>query len=342
MLPLNYTRLWLTVIVATFVAGCQSGRTDVVITDRTMGTTYTVRIAGCALADCEGHYRALIGARLAELNGIFSHYDPDSELSRFNRHDGTDWFAVTPELAEVAALALQVSVLSDGAFDVTVAPAVDAWGFGPTERRQHAPDDIERATLIKRIDYRQLTARTDRPALRKTIAGLSVDLSAIAKGYAVDQLAYLLEGDGMTNYLVEIGGEVRSGGVRADGQPWRIGIEQPENNDGPTIEYIVTPGSMAVASSGDYRNYYRQDGRRVSHTIDPATAMPVTNDIAAVSVIAPSAAQADALATALMAMGENEGMALAEREQLAVLISTRNAGGLRTRYTPAFAAYLLR
>ena len=302
-----------------------------------MGTTWTAKIADCRAADCGTALRPLLQRRLDELNGIFSHYDGNSELSRFNDHSGSDWFDVSAELVEVVQLARAISDISGGAFDMTVAPAVDAWGFGSLE-----PGATD-AKPIQVTGYRQLDARSTPPALRKKTAELRINASAIAKGYAVDQLAYLLEGEGYRNYLVEIGGEVRTAGTRPDGTPWRIGIEMPDSltTVQPTIEFVVLPGDMAVASSGDYRNYYIRDGKRISHTIDPATAAPVTNAVGAVSVIAPSAAQADALATAMMVLGDEKGMALAEREQLAVMFTLREDDRLRTLRSAAFTTYLL-
>jgi len=331
--------------VTIFVSGCQPAPADLTLTGRTMGTSWSVRAIGCPLPNCENQLTSDIETQLANLNAVFSHYDPASELSRFNDHGGTDWYKVSPSFAEVAELGQLISRQSDGAFDLTVAPAVDTWGFGATERSNAQPDVDVVTAAGALIDYKQLQVRAQPPSLRKQNAALRIDASAIAKGYAVDQLSYLLEENGISNYLVDIGGEVRTGGVRADGKSWRIGIERPElaSANAPAIEYIVIPGNRAVATSGDYRNYYRVDDTLYSHTINPRTATPIDNGIAAVTVIAPSAAQADAWATALMVLGDDAGFVVAEREQLAAMFTRRDAVSNRTRsrYTTEFAAFLL-
>ncbi|NND54804.1 MAG: FAD:protein FMN transferase [Gammaproteobacteria bacterium] len=343
-LPELLTALLSAGIVASIVSGCQPSTADTKISGRTMGTGWVVRAAGCDLPDCAATLNALISQRLDELTRIFSHYEPESEVSAFNRHSGVEWFAVSAELASVAELSAQISQLSDGAFDITVAPAVDEWGFGPdanvTAAPVSAPTDAAVEAARRTTDYRKLHVRMSPPGLRKDDPKLRIDLSAIAKGYAVDQLAYLLEQEGIRNYLVEIGGEVRVAGNRPDGQRWRIGIEPP-NADYPLIDYVIEPRDQAVASSGDYRNYYVMNDTRISHTINPVTATPVSNGLAAVSVIAPAAAQADALATALMVLGPDAGMELAEREGLAALLTERTATGLRVRQSTKFADYLV-
>ena len=340
---MTLARVLSTFIVAIIVGGCQPAGTGAEAGGRTMGTTWTVRVTTCSLDDCNAALAELVGQRLAELNHIFSHYDPDSEVSSFNRYSGTDWFPVSDQLAEVVTLAQRISAISNGAFDITVAPAVDAWGFGAEPLTADIPAEATIAAAAGTTGYRNLEVRTEPPALRKSDPALRIDLSAIAKGYAVDQLAYLLEREGMRDYLVEIGGELRVAGNRADGQAWRIGIEPPDNGDTtqPRIEYIVEPGDQAVASSGDYRNFYTVGDKRISHMIDPATARPVSNGLAAVSVVAPSAAQADALATALMVLGPDRAMTLAEREGLAVMLTERADDGLTVRQTAAFSGYLL-
>ncbi len=322
------------IIVTTFAGGCQPSPQASSISGRTMGTTYTVRITGCDGGGCAARYREQLADELQRLNRIFSHYDPGSELSRFNAQADSDWFAVSPELVEVVELAAAVSRQTAGAFDITVAPAVDAWGFGAAAAKQPPG-----AAGIPAAGYAALESRRAPPALRKRNPALRIDLSAIAKGYAVDRLAYLLEADGLADYLVEIGGELRTAGVRPDGTPWRIGIEPPDS--GLAVDYVVTPGNAAVASSGDYRNFYIADGKRIAHTIDPRSGIPVDNGLAAVSVIAPSAAQADALATALMVMGPAAGFGFAQQQELAAMFTTRDGARLQTRYTPAFADYLL-
>jgi thiamine biosynthesis lipoprotein len=193
--------------------------------------------------------------------------------------------------------------------------------------------------VLQHSGYRKLVSRDAPHAIRKEDPLLRLDLSAIAKGYAVDQLAYLLEYRGLRNYLIEIGGEIRTAGTHSDGKPWRIGIQPPA--DGLDLEFVVVPGDAAVATSGDYQNFYMLAGRKVSHTIDPGSARPVENGLTSVSVIAPDAMQADALATTLMVMGPDAGLKFAEEQYIPALFFVREKGAIRTFYTAEFKNYLL-
>lgn len=350
----------LVIVLAALVTSCTQKSPGLSLVGATMGTTWSVRVTDCAADVCD-QLTAEINDRLQELTARLSHYEPESELSGFNNHAGTDWYAVSADLSTVTAYALQVSTQTNGAFDVTVAPAVNAWGFGPIERTLDGtldgtmngdmaaddstdngltpPSSASIAQAIQHSGYTKLTVRESPAALRKEDPLLRLDLSALAKGYAVDQLTYLIETAGSTNYMVEIGGEIRTSGERQDGKPWRIGIQPPDTT--LEIQYIVTPGNSALATSGDYRNYYMLDDQRISHTIDPASGKPVANNLASVSVIAPDTMQADALATAIMVMGPEAGMEFARENEIAVLIIERTADGTRERQTPEFESYLL-
>lgn len=326
------------VLLLAYLIFGSGGPNDRVISGSTMGTTYTVRIPGCPEAMCDALEQD-IEARLAALNRQLSHYDPNSELSAFNNFGEPDWFSVSGDLYNVVAYARVLSRQSDGAFDVTVGPAVDAWGFGP-EPGERVPSDAEMREAMANVGHTKLAQRSDPPALRKSVPGMRLDLSGVAKGYAVDQLALLIESRGFDNYLVEIGGEVRASGTRADGWPWRIGLEPPDAE--MPIEYIVTLGSEAIASSGDYRNYFMVDGRRYSHTLDPRTGSPVQHELAGVSIIQPSAMQADALATLLMVLGPDRGIAFAQENELPALFFIREeTGGYVVAYSEALERYLL-
>lgn len=335
-------RRFCAVIVTIVAGGCQPPPADTVLTGRTMGTTYTVRITGCPQATCGNRRQHAITMLLEAQEQRFSHYREDSEISRFNRHAATGWFPVSAEFAELAVLAREISALSNGAFDITVAPAVNKWGFGPARTSianpGDTPDETDLANIRQDIGYRNLRIRQVPPALGKNRPTLTVDMSAIAKGHAVDQVACLLEQNGHDNYLVEIGGELRTAGNRPDGKSWRIGLESAQA--GTPVEIIVTPGNNAVATSGDYRNYFERDGKRYSHMLDPASSRPVDNGLTAVSVIAPGAAQADALATALLVAGAERGMQLATENDIAALFTAIQNNTTSVRYSPAFAAYL--
>ena len=304
----------------------------------TMGTTYAISLRECPAADCAG-LAADISRLLNQLEGLFSHYDPDSQVTAFNNFGESDWFPVDEELLRVIAFAQSVSWQSEGAFDITAGPLINAWGFGP-ENTRTPPGETRIRELQRHVGYDKLSLRMDPPALAKQDPALTINLSAVAKGYAVDQLALLLESRGLTDYLVEIGGEVRTSGARPRGAPWRVGIEPPEAGLG--IKFIVTPRDAAVATSGDYRNFFELNGRRYSHTIDPRTGAPVAHALASVSVIQPSTAQADALATALMVMGPETGLAFAEANDIPALFWLRTDAGVQAVSTAGFDAYLLK
>ena len=268
-----------------------------------------------------------------------SAWRPESELSRFNRADTTDPFPVSPATATVFQYALDASALTGGAFDVTVGPLVDAWGFGPPGHPPVAPADAELARLRERVGWQQLAVDTETSTIRKLSPDASADLSALAKGYAVDQVAELLEREGVANHLVEVGGEVRAGGRNARGEAWRVGIERPSAGP-PTVYRTVALSGQALATSGDYRNTYLLDGQRVSHNIDPRTGRPVTHGLASVSVIDPLCVRADALATGLMVLGPDDGYALAaEHDWPALFIVHRPDGALEERATTAWARF---
>ncbi len=296
-----------------------------VISGPSMGTQYTVKVVPPAASDLtEDDVAREVRGAVENVNLTMSTWLEDSELSRFNRH-GTEPFRASDELIEVMAEARQVAELSGGAFDVTIGPLVDAWGFGPTEvNGPPTTDTIDALLAATGIDL--LEVDTERSLLRKVVPTLRCDLSAIAKGYAVDRAAKRLQALGCADYMVEIGGEVRTSGRNSDGSIWRIGIERPELARGE-LWSAVELEDAAMATSGDYRNFYVREGFLISHTLDPRTGRPITHGLASVSVIDPSCMTADALATALNVLGPVEGRALVERADLAVLFLVRSEDG---------------
>ena len=304
-----------------------------------MGTVYSVRIvvppgdSGLAL---EG-LGERIADRLDELEDQFSTYRPDSEISRFNAFSEQDWFPVSPVFLDVFRQARSISELSGGAFDPTVGPLVELWGFGAGGDAGRIPqqDELDRLSLSTGIAYLQL--RESPPAVRRIRPGVQLDFSAIAKGFAVDEVWDLLSVAGLSDYLVEIGGEVRTRGMRGDGRDWSIGIENPDRTG---VAEAVRLRDAAIATSGDYRNYFQYQGRRYSHLLDPRTGWPVAHELTAVSVVSNTAAIADALATALLVLGPAAGLELAEREQIAAHLVVRSSDGLTVLRTPAFEAFL--
>lgn len=307
---------------------------------RTMGTSWSVRVAAPpAGLEAEALERALT-ERLERVNALMSTYDPESQLSRFNAAPPDVWFDVDPELLEVVSAALELSEATDGAFDVTVGPLVNLWGFGPGAEvsRGEVPSDADVAAALARTGFERLELRSEPPALRKS-GRLVVDLSAIAKGYGVDVLAALLEEAGAERWLVEIGGELRARGANARGVPWQVGIEVPDTARRGLAREAIGLESGAVATSGDYRNFFTVGGVRYSHTIDPASGRPVTHDVASVTVVHPSAMWADGWATALNVLGAERGLPIAEDRDLPVSFIRYGEDGLQEVASPAFAVY---
>ena len=318
--------------------GCQRRRAappPISFSGPTMGTRYSVKLAALPDGVSREQIQTELDRRLESVNHQMSTYQPDSELSRFNRQTGTGWFAVSPNLVTVVTEALRVSRWSGGRFDVTVGPLVNLWNFGPDAHPKQLPTETAITAARQRVGYQQLEVRADPPALRKTRPDLYVDLSAIAKGFAVDQLAEYLAGLKTPGYLVEIGGEMRAGGNHADGSPWQVGIEQPTPGH-RGIERIIRLKNQAIATSGDYRNFFEINGKRYSHTIDPRTGRPVTHQLTSVSVIAETCTTADALATAVMVLGPVEGYNKAVADDRPVLLIVRDGGRFVEKATPAF------
>ncbi|MFQ5658289.1 MAG: FAD:protein FMN transferase [Candidatus Methylomirabilales bacterium] len=333
-----------------FLVGClavssciQKARngTLVTFTGPTMGTEYTVKISNLPTGVGREGLQADIERILKRVNDRMSTYLKSSELSRFNRQRTTDWVAVSAETVLVIDEALRVSRLTDGAFDITVGPVVNLWGFGPAPREEAIPSDDAIQKALQRVGYAHIDTRKSPPAIKKHRADVEIDLSAIAKGYAVDQVAEHLGSVGISNYLVEIGGEIRGKGQKTQATPWKVGIEKPMPN-GRAVQRVASLEDQAMATSGDYRNFFERNGERFSHTINPRTGRPITHTLASVTVIDPSSMHADAMATALMVLGPEAGYEVAERENLAALFIIRDSDGFREKSTPAMKQSLLR
>lgn len=305
----------------------------------TMGTSYQVRLA------LPGHdaplvaaAHARVGAALDDVDSRMSTYKPDSELSQLNRRTDDQPLVVSPDTMAVFEAARDVSRITAGAFDVTVGGCVNAWGFGPTGSRR--PVESHRlASLRDVVGYEGLVLDPRERSITKRHAHTFADLSAIAKGHGVDQAARALESLGVQDYMIEVGGEVRARGLRHDGHPWRIGIEQPRREAPRQARYAVPLRDLSMATSGDYRNCFEHAGRRYSHEIDPRTGSPVSQRLNSVTVVARECAAADALSTALIVLGPDEGPACALRLGLAAyFVMAAPDGGFVDRTTPAFDA----
>jgi len=319
-----------------FLTACSKEPQIVSLGGPTMGTTYSVKWVDTDLKRAESLH-PLIDAKLVEINQQMSTYIKDSELSSFNQSPAGTEVKASDQLFEVLSLAHAISDETDGAFDITVGPLVNLWGFGPEGRIIKAPDNDEIVTLRERIGYQKLKLADSR-LIRKE-ADIYVDLSAIAKGYAVDQLAKLLEQNGIEQYLVEIGGELRAKGEKPGQQPWRIAIESPQAGE-RGVQRIVQVRDVGIATSGDYRNYFEQDGVRYSHTIDPATAKPISHNLASVTVLSPQCAKADAYATAYSVMGPEAAYEHAIKHNVAAFFLIKSGNAFIEKMTPAFEPFL--
>jgi thiamine biosynthesis lipoprotein len=231
--------------------------------------------------------------------------------------------------------AKEIADLSNGAFDITVGNLVNLWGFGPGNSSFNTPKEKKIKHQLKKVGYKKLELKEDTSQIRKLIPYLYLDLSAIAKGYAVDQVASLIEKYGITSYMVEIGGELRLRGKNLQNKPWRIAVEKP-TVEKRVIQKVLPLTNVSLATSGDYRNFFEVKGERFSHSIDPRTCRPITHKLASITVLSDTTMEADALATALMILGPEEGYALAEEKQLAALFIIKSKGGFTEKASSAF------
>jgi len=330
---------------AALAAGCgdptsRAGGTPAAarLSGETMGSTWSAKLAGPPLSpETAAAARQRIEAAFANVVARMSTYEDASELSRFNAHASRAPFALSEDAFAVFARAREVSAATGGAFDVTVAPAVDAWGFGPAKAQHVVTGDPLRA-LQARVGWERLALDAGARTVTKAQPDVRADLSGIAKGYGVDRAAEAVEALGIADYMIEAGGEVRTRGRNASGRPWQIAVERPDAV--PQRAHRIVPLSgLAMATSGDYRIYFEQDGRRYCHEIDPATGGPIAHGLASVTVVAPECAYADAMATALIVLGPERGYALAAARGVAALFIVREAPGrFRDIATPQFAA----
>jgi len=332
------TGFWQLVVLpaALLLAACGDSRLpEFELSGSTMGTTFNVVLVAPGDGIAEEPLKSQIAAALSGVDELTSTWRADSELAVFNANPATDWIKVSAELCSAVERALAISQLSDGAFDVTIGPLVNLWGFGPDGDMREPPDVALIEDTMAYVGYKGLQTRCSEPTMRKRHSSMYVDLSGWAKGHAVDKVAELLDANGLRDYLVEIGGELRVRGRNAEGRKWAIAIEAPSTaTRQPHSVLRITDTS--VATSGDYRNYFDHDGQRYSHTIDARTGRPVAHDLAAVTVVSESAAWADAMATALLVLGPESGLALAENQGIAGYFLVRNKTGIEELTTTSF------
>ena len=286
---------------------------EVLLTGKTMGTTYHIKVVAGYFKDTND-LEGRIEKRLNEINHSMSTYIRDSEISQFNALNRSgEKFFISDDFFYVVTVAEKIFKLTNGAWDGTIKPVVDLWGFGGADRKNNIPSEkeIQHALLNTGFGHIKISPHQ---YLMKTKGSISLDLASIAKGFAVDQMAKMLKKDGIQNFLVEIGGEGYASGVRKDGKPWKIGINRP-HQEAPIdqVYKVLTLQNKAFATSGDYRNFFEHKGKRFSHILDPRNGLPVANGVVSVSIIADTCTFADGLATAIMVMGHEKGLALINR-----------------------------
>ncbi|WP_338883028.1 FAD:protein FMN transferase [Xenorhabdus sp. TH1] len=331
---------WGALLFAMMMLAACGGPKQQNLNGQTMGTYYSVKYVADASTPAPENLQKEIDRLLEEVNDQMSTYRPNSELSRFNQsREVNKPFPVSAATAKVVKEAIRINKLTEGALDVTVGPLVNLWGFGPEGRITKAPTDEELAMRRTWTGIDNLSVEGNN--LVKSIPELYVDLSSIAKGYGVDVVAEYLESQNIKNYMVDIGGEVRTSGNNGKGNPWRIAIEKPSDSGmAQSAQEIIEPGNMSVATSGDYRNYFEQNGVRYSHTINPKTGKPITHNLVSITVIAPTCMSADGFSTGLDVLGPEKGMEVAEKLNIPVFMIVKTKDGFEERYNTAFKAYL--
>ena len=329
-----FPRYFIMILVGVVLLSCQT-RQPQAFTGSTMGTRYLVKVSRPLQKDRATEIRRGVKSVLDKVNGHMSTYVDSSTVSRFNQITRIEPFELDAWTAEVVKKSLQISKLSDGAFDITVSPVVELWGFGRNKDIKEPPDPKKLAALRASVGYEKLIMKD--PQLIKQDKNLKIDLSAIAKGYAVDKVAEYLESQGLKNYLIEIGGELKARGMNYRGAKWQIGIEAPSFvPQEQRAQWLVQLDNLSMATSGNYRNFFVHEGKRYSHTIDPRTLSPVTHQLGSVSVFHESCAIADAWATALLVLGSEAGYKVAVERKLMVLFVEKDAAGFKVLGTPAF------
>lgn len=304
-----------------------------ILSGKTMGTTYNITYLDRENRDLQSSIDSL----LLVFNQSLSTYIPDSELSKFNQGDTLDFSL--PYLLPILDASKTVYENTNGAFDPTVGPLVNIWGFGPGG--PELKDSVDIKNLLSKVGFNKI--EFDQKQLRKKVSGIYLDFSAIAKGYGSDVVADFLDNKGISDYLVEIGGELVAHGVNEKGELWKVGVNRPEESANSTdLISIIALQNRGMATSGNYRNYYMRDSVKISHTINPATGYPVSHTLLSATVLANNCMMADAYATAMMVIGKDKAIALdsALSEIEVFLIYDDGNGGFKTFASESLKPFL--
>ena len=335
-----FRTIWLALIGLAFLVSCtkETAVEPVALHGQTMGTTFNIKYYPAENTPNKEQVLAAVNKRLVEINQLMSTYIPDSELSLLNKMKAGEAFSLSPENVYLINEALRVNELSEGYYDITVGPLVNLWGFGPTGRVTEQPDADTLQQSREWVGAEKLSVTNNK--IVKPHDNTYIDLSSLAKGYGVDEVANVLELFSVDNYLVEIGGELRVNGAKANGKKWVVAIEKPPTSLQREIQLYVNPENMGIATSGDYRLYFEENGVRYSHLIDPLTGKPIQHNLATVTVFHPSSAVADAWSTAINVMGPEKGLAIAEKHNIAIYMLVRSGDGFEEVVSSKFEPYL--
>jgi len=333
---------YLVICLACIMSVCFTGTAparEYTIQGRTMGTFYTVKLISSKKLSID-LWQKKIDTRLDQINAGLSMYDPDSDLSRFNRTGAGTPFRLSRDFARVMDTALTVFTLTSGAWDGTVKPLVDLWGFGTRHPTDILPDPAAITEALSLTGFQHIVR--DSNHLKKTKPGITLDLGSIAKGYGVDAIVRVLSLSGINDFLVEVGGELYGSGSNRHNKPWSVGITNPlKTGSDARFSRVITLENRAIATSGDYRNFFEFRGRVYSHIIDPKTGFPVDNQVVSASVIAATCTFADALATALMVMDPAESLSLVNRlDDVECLIIRKTPDGFTESASRSFHSFV--
>lgn len=329
-------------------SGCDSATTPATpastataLDGKTMGTFWRVSVIGVDEAKAQA-LRAKVQAQLDADDRLLSTWKNDSALMRFNHAADTRPWPVSEAMADIVTLSLRIGAKTHGAMDITVGPLVNLWGFGPDKQPVATPDAqaIAAAKARTGLQHLQVINQSGRQFLQKDIPDLFVDLSTVGEGYAADHLARLMEQEGISRYLVSVGGALVSRGMNGEGKPWRVAIQKPTDREN-AVQAIVDINGHGISTSGSYRNYYELDGKRISHVIDPQTGQPITHKLVSVTVIAPTALEADGWDTGLMVLGPEKAQQVVREQGLAVYMIVKEGEGFKTWMSPQFRTFLV-
>ena len=320
-------------VMSLALAGCQPAERIEVLSGPTMGSTYTIKYVAPSTpppADAAG---VAVQGILDEIDRQVSPSRADSDLSRFNQLPAGSCETMPEPVLELVHYAHELAEMSDGQFDITIQPLLNAWGFGPNSRTHAVPSAEQIAEARNQMGFRHLSVEGNQ--LCKEIE-LKLDLNSIAAGYTADRIAAKFEQLGIHSYMIEVTGELIAKGKKPDDSPWRIALEQPLGNGERVVQHVLEVDGWSVNTSGDYRNYFEEDGVRFSHTLDPHSGAPIAHNLAAVTVIDRSAMAADGLGTLLMVLGKEKGMEFARQYEIAALFVTREGEQFQSDSSPKF------